>query len=119
MAGCQAEVKLSSRASALKALMEGERAKVEQLTDGFAKFAEKAFSCLFRPFWWFRSRFSAVVGRFLMVFARFFMDFGAGKQVDGTSNQHLEDQLQELNGQMVEMRAMLAAGKMPEAFKGC
>ncbi|CAK9094475.1 unnamed protein product [Durusdinium trenchii] len=32
----EAEVKLSNRAAALKALMEGERVKVEQLTDGFA-----------------------------------------------------------------------------------
>lgn len=65
----EAELRLSNRAAALKALMEGERAKVEQLTEGFAMLA---------------------------------------KQVSGGQPQlQLESQLQELNSQMLEMRAML------------
>lgn len=78
-------MKLSSRASALKALMEGERAKVEQLTDGFAKFAEKALGSVGEGFGAGLVRFQSVLD-----------GFGAGMQVDGSSsNQHLEDQLQD------------------------
>lgn len=65
----EAELRLSNRAAALKALMEGERAKVEQLTEGFAMLAKQVGS--------------------------------------GQPQPQLENQLQELNSQMLEMRAML------------
>jgi len=66
----EAELRLSNRAAALKALMEGERAKVEQLTEGFAMLLSK--------------------------------------QVGGQQGQEqVENQLQELNGQMQQIRAML------------
>ena len=66
----EAELRLSNRAAALKALMEGERAKVEQLTEGFAMLVSK--------------------------------------QVGGQQGQEqVENQLQELNGQMHQIRAML------------
>eukprot|EP00435_Cladocopium_sp_Y103_P069640 s524_g33.t1 len=76
----EAELRLSNRAAALKALMEGERAKVEQLTEGFAMFVSK--------------------------------QVGSGQPPP-----QLENQLQELNSQMVEMRAMLKSQQGNEGPK--